>query len=181
MDLSPDVEGIVRQWLEQVVIGLNLCPFAGTPFRNGLVRIVVSEATTNEALLDNLKRELELIGQAPATELETTLLVVPGMLTGFGAYNQFLDEVEALLRRGGWEKEFQVASFHPQYRFEGTATDDPGNLTNRSPYPILHIIREASIDKAVAEFSGVNQIPERNIQRMTTLNNDEVRRLFPWL
>ncbi len=171
----------VRQWLESVVIGLNLCPFAGAPFRNGLVRIVTSHAVTEEALLSGLQKELVLIDETPTTTLETTLLVVAGMLADFEEYNQFLDEVEVLLRRGGWEGRYQVASFHPQYRFEGTAADDAGNLTNRSPYPILHIIREASIDRAVAEFPGVDEIPERNIQKMKSLTAEEKLNCFPWL
>ena len=176
-----DIKAQIQQWLEQVVIGLNLCPFAGAPFRNGQVRIVVSQATADADLLADLQRELTLIDHTPATTLETTLVVVANMLTAFEDYNQFLDEVDILLRRGGWEGRYQVASFHPQYRFEGTAPDDSGNLTNRSPYPILHIIREASIDQAVAEYPGVDDIPERNIEKMHSLTADDRRRYFPWL
>src|SRR5579872_2714912 len=105
--MSP-VEQQVRQWLEQIVIGLNLCPFAGAPYRNGQVKIEVSQATTDETLLDHLQSELELINRTPASELETTLLVVPGMLADFDEYNQFLGPADALLRQQGWEGVFQI-------------------------------------------------------------------------
>jgi hypothetical protein len=175
------VERDVRQWLEQVVIGLNLCPFAGTPYRQGLIRISMSQAATEEALLVDLQRELVLIDGTPATKIETTLLVVVSLLADFEAYNQFLAEVDVLLRRGGWEGEYQVASFHPQYRFAGTDADDAGNLTNRSPWPILHILREASIDKALSDYPEPESIPERNIQKMKSLSREERRKFFPWL
>ncbi len=175
------IEQQVRKWLEQVVIGLTLCPFAGTPYRNGQIRISVSQAATEELLLADLERELVLIDGTPATALETTLLVVAGMLTDFDAYSQFLDEVDTLLRQGRWEGKYQVASFHPRYRFRGTKEDDVGNLTNRSPWPILHIIREASIDRARSDYSEIETIPQRNIRKMESLTPKERRGLFPWL
>lgn len=175
------IEAQTRQWLEQVVIGLNLCPFAGAPFRNGQVRIEVSRATSAELLLADLQRELTLIDHTPAMTLETTLLVVAEMLADFDDYNQFLDEVDVLLRRCGWEGRYQVATFHPQYRFEGTAPEDNSNLTNRSPWPVLHIIREASIDQAAAEYPAVDDIPDRNIQKVESLTEEEKSRYFPWL
>ena len=174
-----DVEHEVRQWLEQVVIGLNLCPFAGTPYRNGQIRISVSRAVTAETLLADLQSELVLIDGTSATTVETTLLVVTGLLADFEAYNQFLAEVEALLRHGGWEGEYQVASFHPRYRFLGTKDDDSGNLTNRSPWPILHILREASLDKALSDYPEPGSIPERNIRKMKSLSLEERRKYFP--
>jgi hypothetical protein len=174
------VERQVRQWLEQVVIGMNLCPFAGIPFRNGQVRITVSQAVAEETLLAHLQSELSLLDETPATTIETTLLVIPGMLADFDTYNQFLDEVDALLRQRGWEGTYQVASFHPRYRFLGTNEDDAGNLTNRSPWPILHIIREASIDRALADYPEPETIPEENIRKMKSLRPEERRDHFPW-
>lgn len=176
---TQDVELQVRNWLEEVVIGLNLCPFAGVPYRDGRVRISVSPAQTEESLREHLQSELELIDAKPASEVETTLLVIANMLADFDAYNQFLDEADVVLRNGGWEGEYQIASFHPHYRFHGTAADDAGNLTNRSPWPILHIIREASIDVALADFSDPETIPERNIQKMKSLSPEERRKFFP--
>jgi hypothetical protein len=175
------VEQQVRQWLEQVVIGLNLCPFAGLPYRNGQVRISVSQATTEDALLADLERELAQIDQTPASKLETTLLVVAGMLADFDAYNEFLTPVDALLRQEDCEGKYQVATFHPHYRFRGTRDDDPGNFTNRSPWPILHIIREASITQALSDYPDAEAIPERNISKMQSLTLPEIRNCFPWL
>jgi hypothetical protein len=175
------IEQQVRQWLEQVVIGLNLCPFAGAPYRNGQVRISISRATTEESLLADLRRELVQIDQTPASALETTLLVVTGMLDDFDAYNDSLTLVESMLRDEGWEGKYQVASFHPHYRFRGTRDDDAGNLTNRSPWPILHIIREASISQALSNYADPEAIPEHNIARMQSLTVQEQRDFFPWL
>lgn len=175
------VEREIRQWLEQVVIGLNLCPFAGGPYRNGLVRIAISQATTEAALLADLRVELERLDATPGTSLETTLLVVVNMLSDFEDYNQFLDQVDYLLGLEGWEGVYQVASFHPHYRFAKTRANDPGNLTNRSPWPILHVIREASIDAALRDYSDPENIPLRNIERMKSLTTEEIQALFPWL
>ena len=171
----------IRQWLEQVVIGLNLCPFAGGPFRNGLVRITISHATTEEALLADLRGELERLDATPSATLETTLLAVVDMLSDFEDYNQFLDQVDYLLGLEGWEGVYQVATFHPHYRFAKTKANDPGNLTNCSPWPILHIIREASIDQALSEYPDPNKIPARNIQQMKSLTPEQIKALFPWL
>jgi len=175
------VERQVRQWLEAVVIGLNLCPFAGTPYRNGQVRIAVSHAATEETLLATLQNELLLIDGTPGTAVETTLLVMAGILGDFDAYNQFLAEVDRLLRKEGWEGKYQVASFHPRYQFLGTKEDDASNLTNRSPWPILHIIREASIDRALSDYPEPETIPVRNIEKMQALSPEERRDFFPWL
>lgn len=175
------IEQQVRHWLEQVVIGLNLCPFAGSPYRNGQVRIAISHATTEEELLADLQRELERIDQTPSSILETTLIVVAGMLADFDAYNEFLTPVDALLKERDWSGKFQVASFHPRYRFRGMRDDDVGNLTNRSPWPILHIIREASIDTALENYPEPETIPDRNIRTMQSLSPQQVRDYFPWL
>lgn len=173
------IEHQVRQWLEDVVIGLNLCPFAGVPYRNGRIRIAVSQARTEASLLTHLRSELELMDEKPASELETTLLVLSDVLADFDDYNQFLDDADGLLRESGWEGEYQIASFHPHYQFHGTFPDDTGNLTNRSPWPILHIIREESIDAALANFPNPETIPEQNIQKMKSLTPEERRKYFP--
>ena len=171
----------VEQWLDEVVIGLDLCPFAARPRREKRVRIAVSHATTAEALLDDLQAELERLSDTPVAELETTLLAIPDMLEDFADYNDFLDAVDLWVEQFGWEGELQVASFHPQYQFADTEADDPGNLTNRSPWPLLHIIREESLEKAIEHHPDVDGIPERNIKRMEALSKDEKRKLFPYL
>lgn len=171
----------VEQWLDEVVIGLDLCPFAARPRREKRVRIAVSHATDDEALLNDLQAELERLSDTPAAELETTLLAIPNMLEDFADYNDFLDAVDLWVEQFGWEGDLQVASFHPQYQFADTEADDPGNLTNRSPWPLLHIIREESLEKAIEHYPEVDAIPERNIARMKALGPEERKRLFPYL
>lgn len=171
----------INQWLDDVVIGLDLCPFAARPRDEKRLRIAVSHATTEEALLDDLQAELERLADTPAEQLETTLLAIPDMLEDFADYNDFLDAVDLWLEQFGWEGELQVASFHPDYQFADTEPDDAGNLTNRSPWPLLHIIREESLEKAIEHYPDVEGIPERNIRRMEALTAVERQRLFPYL
>lgn len=175
------IETEVLAWLDQVVIGLNLCPFAARPRRLGQLRVVVSNAQDDEELIDKLVSEVELLLSEPADSTETSLLVVPDMLEDFGTYNRFIDVAEMLIRQYGWEGKVQVASFHPDYCFEGTAPEDDENLTNRSPYPILHLIREKSIEEALSRFPNPERIPERNVGRVCSLGTLEKRRLFPYL
>lgn len=175
------IEAEVLAWLDKVVIGLNLCPFAARPRRLQLIRVRVSAADDDDALMRELESEVQLLRDSAAETLETTLLVVPGMLREFDSYNGFVDVAEMMFRQYGWEGEIQVASFHPDYCFEGAAPADDENLTNRSPYPILHLIREASIEQALARFPNPERIPERNIARVSSLSLPEKLRLFPYL
>lgn len=165
-----------RQWLDAVVIGLDLCPFAKREFSNDRVRFSVSPAITELQLLQSLESELQLLFSE--TDVETTLLIHPHVLDEFAAYNQFLDLAEGLLVQMNLEGVFQIASFHPQYQFEGTAEDDVENFTNRSPYPTLHILREASLAKAIANTPDIDQVPTRNIETMKSLSAEQLRRLF---
>lgn len=181
MSQNSDPARLTRQWLEQVVIGLGLCPFAAQPTNEDRVRIHVSTAQSDAELLESLQAELILLDQQAASSLETTLLVVPHMLADFADYNQFLDKVDLLLEHFHWTEKYQIASFHPQYRFAGTTEHAAENLTNRSPYPVLHIIREASLTSALQDFAAADEIPARNIKRMESLDEAEKRQLFPWL
>jgi hypothetical protein len=158
-----------RAWVEQAVIGLNLCPFAKGPQVKGLVRYVESQARDPAALLNDLRDELKRLAQSESEQLETTLLVHPQVLNAFEAFNDFLDEAEEAVAELGLEGMIQVASFHPDYRFAGTATDDISNATNRSPHPTLHLIREDSIDRAVAAFPQAERIYEANMAIMERL------------
>ncbi len=169
--MSHDVDPIAatRRWLERAVIGLNLCPFAKAVHLKDQVRYVVSEATTADALLQELAEELAWLAETDPGVVDTTLLVHPHVLQDFGDYNDFLDQADAAVDALGLEGEIQVASFHPDYRFAGTDPDDPGNLTNRSPYPMLHLLREASIDRAVAAYPDPDVIVDRNIATMERL------------
>ncbi len=171
----------VRAWLDDVVIGLNLCPFASRPARLGQVHYSVSEAEDEEQLLQELQAELQALEATSAGERETTLLIVPTLLEDFYDYNQFLEWVDQLILRGGWEGQFQVASFHPHYQFAGTEPDDAENLTNRAPYPILHLLREQSLEAMLARYPDSDQIPERNIATMNELSEAQIQRLFGYL
>jgi len=141
-----------RCWLERAVIGLNLCPFAKAVHVKQQVRLVVTGATTPEALLEELAQELTLLDQADPAVTETTLLIHPRVMTDFLDFNDFLDTADAAVEALGLEGVLQVASFHPQYQFAGTEPDDIGNYTNRSPFPTLHLLREESLDRAVDAF-----------------------------
>lgn len=171
----------VNQWLDDVVIGLNLCPFAAKPQRNKQIKIQVSNATREEDLLqDILDQLLELDSKQP-DELETTLVVVPDMLHDFTDYNFFIDWVEALIRQENWEGVYQVATFHPDYCFAGSEPEDAENLTNRAPYPIFHLIREESMEKVLKHYPNPEDIPDINIERVSNLSEAERKALFPYL
>lgn len=171
----------VDNWLHQVVIGLNLCPFAAYPTQKGRVRIQVSQAGSEEALLSDLHDECLYLDSVDASEAETTLLVVSKILTSFFDYTQFLTWANSHLKREGWQGIYQLASFHPHYCFMGASREDKENLTNRAPFPIIHIIREASLEKAIAHHDDVEGIPDRNKALMEALSDEEVKALFPYL
>lgn len=175
------IERAVQRWLEQVVIGLNLCPFAAKPQRKQQVRLHVSRARTEQQLLTDLQAELLLLDATVADKIETTLLIIPHMLAYFEEYNQFIGRADALLRQFDWQGHYQIASFHPHYRFAGSRSDAAENLTNCSPYPILHILREASIEKVLQNYPAPEKIPERNINRIRRLTLSEKRKCFPYL
>lgn len=171
----------VDQWLNDVVIGLNLCPFAAKPQRNKQIKIFVSEASQEEALLEDILLQLiELSNTEPET-LETTLVVVPNMLQDFWDYNFFIDWVEGLIKQQDWEGIFQVATFHPDYCFGGAEPEDDENLTNRSPYPVFHLIREESMEKVLKHYPDPESIPDTNIARVSALSEEERKKLFPYL
>ncbi len=180
--LSPStITEHVNQWLNDVVIGLNLCPFAAKPQRNHQIKIFVSQASREEALLQDILDQLLELDTKEAQELETTLVVVPNMLDDFMDYNFFIDWVEALIRQQDWEGIFQVATFHPHYCFARTCPEDDENLTNRSPYPIFHLIREQSMERVLKHYPNPEAIPEINIQRVSQLSPAERKALFPYL
>ncbi len=165
------------RWLERAVIGLNLCPFAKAPHIKGQIHYAVSEAKGLEGLRDELIEELKALAALPAEERETVLLIVPHMLRDFLDFNDFLDEADGVLQELDLEGEFQVASFHPDFQFADTEPDDIGNFTNRSPYPTLHLLREASIDRAVEAFPEAETIYEANIATMEKLGLQGWKRL----
>jgi hypothetical protein len=166
-----------RRWIETAVIGLNLCPFAGAVVATGRVRFRVSHAREADALGVDLVEELRVLAAAEPETVETTLLIHPWALTDFLAFNDFLAVADALVVDLGLRGEVQIASFHPDYRFAGTRQEDLENCTNRSPFPILHLLREASIERALATFPDPAAIYERNIETMRRLGRDGWERL----
>jgi uncharacterized protein len=167
-----------RRWLERAVIGLNLCPFAKAVYVKRQVRFVLSDAELEDDLLEELAEELLRLRDTPAEEIDTTLLVHPQVLGDFLDYNDFLDRVDALIEALDLDGVLQVASFHPQYQFADCGPDDPGNCTNRAPYPTLHLLREDSLDRAVAAYPDAEVIVERNLETMAKLGLDGFRQLM---
>lgn len=161
-----------REWLERAVIGLGLCPFAKAVHVKGQIRYAVSDARNASSLLDDLQRELHTLAEAAPEAIDTTLLIHPFSLNDFLDYNDFLETADELVEAEGFAGILQVASFHPRYQFAGTSADDITNYSNRSPYPILHLLREASIDAAVAAFPEAEAIYEKNIETLERLGHD---------
>jgi len=173
---SIHIIGTVKKWVEDMVVGLNLCPFAKRELLADRVRFFVSKAETEEQLLMDLHSELNLLNEDDG--IETTLLMHPAVLQGFNDYNQFLDYAEGLLVEFGLDGVYQIASFHPDYQFADTEPDDVENYTNRSPYPMLHLIREQSLERAVTNYPNPEQIPERNIALLRNLGREKILALF---
>ncbi len=169
---ADDAIAATRDWLEKAVIGLGLCPFAKAVHARGQIRYVVSPAQSPQALVEDLMAELRALDAADPAAVDTTLLIHPGVLADFEDYNDFLDIADALLDELELSGVIQIASFHPQYRFEGTMRDAIENYTNRSPYPMLHLLREDSVEKAVTTYPDVADIPEKNIETMNKLGID---------
>lgn len=177
-DSAIDPIAATRNWLEKAVIGLNLCPFAKAVYVKNQVRLVLSDATTPEALVEQLAEELLLLRDTPAEQIDTTLIIHPDVLTDFLDYNDFLDNADAAVEALDLGGVMQVASFHPDYQFDGTHPDDPSNYTNRAPYPTLHLLREDSVERAVAAFPDPDVIVERNIATLDKLGAAGFKRLL---
>jgi len=173
-----DVIEATRHWLEKAVIGLNLCPFAGRPWLQGRVRLRVSDATSLKRLAGDLVDELLALHKADPADCETTLLIHPNVLDDFLDYNDFLDIADELLEDLELDGTLQIASFHPDYRFADSQPDDPANFTNRSPWPMLHLLREASIQAATANHPAPEAIYQRNIETMRELGLEGWKKLL---
>jgi len=161
-------------WLRDWVIELNLCPFARHPYEQGKVDIVSSEESDVESVFRFVLSELDRLQQAAPEELETTLVVIENALTAFDQYLDFLQLLESAISESGLEGIVQIASFHPDYCFEGVAEDDAANYTNRSPFPMFHLIREESLEKAVAAYPEPEKIPLGNIQLLRKMGIGEI-------
>jgi uncharacterized protein len=167
-----------RTWLTQAVIGLQLCPFAKAVHLKDQIRYVASTAESAEELLADLVNELRHLAQADPQVEETTLLIHPEVLNDFTDYNDFLDVADAALLELNLEGVLQIASFHPHYQFAGTEPDAIENCTNRSPYPTLHLLRESSVEQAMKNFEGADEIVDRNIDTLQRLGAEGWRKLW---
>jgi len=166
-----------KRWIEHAVIGLNLCPFAKAVFSKNQIRYVVSDATTPDDVAAHLHRELEWLAEASAEAVDTTLLILPHVFSDFLDFNDFLEVADDMVEALELDGILQVASFHPSFQFEGTEADDITNYTNRAPYPTLHLLREDSVERAVAAFPDEMEIASNNIATLEKLGHDGWRAL----
>ncbi len=172
MTIEAQVVADTQAWLDKAVIGLNLCPFAKAVVAKQQVRMVVCMNSEPEQVLQMLQQEMQLLVDTDAAVLDTTLLIAPHLLPDFLDFNEFLFDCDSVLVSMELEGVLQIADFHPRYQFAGTQPDDISNFTNRAPYPTLHLLREESIDKAVAAFPDASLIYERNVQVLEELGRE---------
>jgi uncharacterized protein len=173
-----DVIETTKLWVERFVIGLNLCPFARHPFRTEKIRYLVFEGDNQETLTEKLVMEVNKLLETTPSVLETTLIILPDMLADFDDYLDYLEVAEFIMSELELEGLVQVASFHPDYQFDETDPSDVENFTNRSPFPMLHLLREDSVERAIEAFPEVGDIPARNIETMKNLGFDHVNKMF---
>ncbi|MEE2788723.1 MAG: DUF1415 domain-containing protein [Myxococcota bacterium] len=175
-DQSHNAQQWMTNWIEQVVVGEGLCPFA----RHSLstLRVFATKSTTPAAVLMDVQRELNVLLNEPATKVSTSILVVPAGLDDFTVYLDMLELIELALEDTGLRGEIQVASFHPDYCFEGATDDDPANWTNRSPVPAFHFLREEHVSEARSRHDGVESIPQRNINHFRSLGLGHVKAML---
>ena len=171
---AQQIKASTERWLKEVVIGYNLCPFAQRELQRQSIRFVVSNADNEIDLLQALEAELDVL--LNDQNIETCLLIHPSVLGEFHQYNQFLDAADALLDELGLVGEIQIASFHPDYQFANTLANDAENFTNRSPYPMLHLLRETSLERAIASHPDASAIPDQNIKRMNEIGSNNLER-----
>jgi hypothetical protein len=167
-----------RDWLERLVIGLGLCPFAAEPHRHGRIGYVVCGETADDAVYRAFVETVEALLAASPQQQETTLLILSRALAEFDDYLQMLDVLEHALDEAGLAGVLQLASFHPAYRFEGVPADDPANYSNRSPYPMFHLIRERELAAALDRYPDPEKIPLRNVERLRALGVEGIEALL---
>lgn len=175
---SAAVERKTHAWLKEFVVGLNLCPFARPVITSNTLRIAVCVADEEEGVAQALLDEIAFIQSAPEAEVATTLVVYPNALTQFDAYLAFLNGAEQLLEEMGLEGVLQLASFHPDYQFAGEPFDATSHFTNRAPFPMVHVLREDMVTRALEVFPDPEQIPERNIRVLEDLGRERIQEIL---
>lgn len=171
---ASEVIARTRQWVEKIVIGLNVCPFAAPVVNAGRLRITVTAAETPEQLMQDLLAEFDLLLDTPSSETDTTLLIHPYVLSDFEDYLDFVAEAEEIMDESSISDEFQIATFHPDYHFEDEVEGDPASYTNRSPFPMLHILREASLSEVIDLHPDTDRIPEENVAKFRAMGIDKI-------
>ena len=169
---TTQIVALTQRWIERAVIGLQLCPFARTPYVQKRIRFRVSEACDTDRLLEDLRDELQSLQGTTLETCETTLLIHPHVLDDFFDYNDFVEIANGVVKSLDLEGELQIAGFHPEYQFADTAADAIENFTNRSPYPMLHLLRESSITQAIESMPDTDRIYLRNIDTLRALGHD---------
>ncbi len=175
---TAQVESQVWQWLDKAVIGLNLCPFAKKPRANNQIKLVISQADNSNDLTNDLLAEFDFLTNTPAEQTDTTVIVIPNFLTDFTDYLHVLDVADMLIDQMGYRGTFQLASFHPNYQFDGTEPNDAENLTNTAPFPMLHLIREDSMEKVLSKYPDPESIPVNNIKMVQSLTGKQMRDIY---
>ena len=172
------LEDRIYQWLDDVVIGLNLCPFAKKPRSQQQIKLTVCDTSDSQQQLEEFITEMDWLANTPAEQTDTTWFAIANGLEGFESYLSFLDICQMALENFGYEGKFQLASFHPDYQFEGTELNDRENFTNRAPVPIIHLIREDSMTRVLKQYPNPEAIPERNIETVESLSSQQIAELF---
>ncbi len=172
---TADIRQKTSDWVERFVVGLSLCPFASAPMRAGLVHITVSEARDEESLAADLVHEVEQLLARSRAERETTLLVLPYLLSDFDDFLDFLDEMTLLWEEAQLDGILQLVSFHPDYQFADSEANDPANATNRSPFPMLHLLREESVTEVLDHHPDPEGIPLRNVELLRRMGDAGIR------
>jgi len=170
------VEKNIKNWIEHFIIGLNLCPFAKKPWQLGQVKIRVVESSEEEDLTQALLQELSILVDVKRSEVETTLLVHPNLLIDFDDFLAYHEWTLELLQKSGVEGLVQIVGFHPDYYFDEVDPKDQGNYTNRSPYPLLHLIREQSVEEATINYPHIEQIPKRNVALLQKMKLVDIKK-----
>lgn len=178
MNENDKVIAITQKWVETFVLGLNLCPFARHPYRTGRIRYVVFEGEDLDLLTELLATELQYLDNTPPSVCETTLIILKEALPEFLDYLDYLEVAEYVVEQIKFEGVFQIASFHPDYQFEDTLPTDVENYTNRSPYPLLHILREDSVERSIEAFPEVGDIPAQNIEMMNKIGSEKIKQML---
>jgi hypothetical protein len=171
----------VRAWLDDFVVGLNLCPFARPVVASASMRISICESDQFQLVAETFMAELELISQSPESDIATSLLVLPNALNDFEEYLSFIDNAEDLIQEMDLAGIIQLASFHPDYQFEGESPESASHFTNRSPYPLIHFLRETMVDRALENFPNPEAIPQRNIQTLEAIGRSDIEKLWNYL